>query len=508
MGEEDDKNQPTTLKSMQQGPVGMSSASQQSPSVKPVQSISAPPTKQPAKPPAVAQRGTGFTNIGKILQANVGGRTAQAVTSGVQQVGQKAGQAIGQARQQFGQAMQKADIGSPEQQKELQGVLSRVQQGGQPTEAEVTKFGQYLKGQYTGPMSLSQAGDQTLGMQAQQAQQLGQFLGTPQGKGALLERFAAGAGQKYSAGQKMLDLALLGQQGSSQALRQARQQALSVAGQYQTAEQAAQTQAQEAQARAAAIQQMAQTGIAAQANPLEQKLQKRASIRYGEEQQELKGLVEKLRTGQISAEELKSLGLSELEGTKGFFGAVDTEKLGEYFSPVEAATKASVASETEAGKMSALSKLMGKAPGEFADVSKIGKYGTEPFKGSQQTLVERVKQKEAEYEGKIAEHVKNTGDTLRLAEQGYNNAVIRMDRAEKQINAAVTKFRQQGLPDIAINEIFMREPQLAALRGEYTKQKNIADMNENNMHLAYKAQKAGIEKLQKEYHVFDKGFGK
>lgn len=482
--------QPDEQKQMQQGPAKLAPSGAGQPAMD--GRVSAGPAQQPVKAvapvaaaPAQRKTGTGFTNIGRILQANVGSRAGQAVASGIQQAGQKAGQAIGQAQQQFGQALQKADIGSAQSQQELKDVLARVGQGGQPTEAEVAKFGQYLKGQYAGPMSLAQAGDQNIQAQAQQAQQLGGLLGSSGGKTALLQRFAGAGGRRYTAGQQALDLALLGQQQSSEALKQARQQVLGVGRQFETAEKTAQAQAQEAQARAAGVKELAQKGIAEQLSPLEQTLAQRAEEQTGARKQQLTGLVEKLKKGEVSSEELDKLGLSELKGQKALYG-VRPEELAGYFDPIQQATKAGVASLSEAGKMQALGKLAGRLPEEFKDISTTGKYGAEGITGKQKDLVSRVKEGKEKYETAA-----RTAEGQYRADLEAKLSPLQQQKSEyeKGLQQAISEGNAQ-LRNIYTQLIKQTNEKISTARAPI-------DMG----------RRASLEKLRSDYGVFNKGLG-
>lgn len=348
---------------------------------------------------AAPRAGTGFTNIQRIMGANVGGRVAQAVGSGIQQAGQQAAQALGKTQQEFSQKLQEADIGKKSDEEVVKSAIQSASQGADVKGSDVEKFGQYLQGQYKGPMGLQ---DPAAQLKAQQAQQLGESLGSLGGRAALLQRFAAAPSRAYTLGQTKLDLGLMGQPAGMKALKQARQQSLGLGAQAETMAQTAQTQAKEAQARASAIKQLAESELAGKINPLEQSLTAAAAAATSGREKELGGLLEELKSGSISKQGLERLGLSDIQGFKGFYG-IRPEDLSGYFSPVERASKAGVATEAQAAQMRALSQLAGKPVDEFAKGSTFGKYGETGFGGTQGDLVTKIKQNKADYEQKMAE---------------------------------------------------------------------------------------------------------
>ena len=328
------------------------------------------------------------------------------------------------------------------------------------------------------------------------------------GKTALLQRFAGAGGRRYTAGQQALDLALLGQQQSSEALKQARRQVLGVGRQFETAEKTAQAQAQEAQARAAGVKELAQKGIAEQLSPLEQTLAQRAEEQTGAKKQELESLQSKLQRGEISKSELDRLGLSELADYKGFYGAIDPEKeLSGYFSPVEAATKAGVASQAEAGKMSALGKLAGRGAGEFADVSTAGKYAEQKFKGAQENLLEKIKAKSTEYEGKAADINKEyTNITKNLDQQAMNNERD-LSSVSKQLQDYASNYYNKFPNKFLADQMMSADPNYRKLVQQQSALQDVKNKISQGYKVAAQQQETGIKKLKSQYKVMDKYFG-
>jgi len=100
----------------------------------PAKASPAPVQQARAEQAAGPTRGTGFTGVGRFLQANVGSRLGQQVAGRVSQAGQEAasrlGQAVGQFQQQRGQQQQQLT----QQQQAAQAALQRISAGGQQQE--------------------------------------------------------------------------------------------------------------------------------------------------------------------------------------------------------------------------------------------------------------------------------------------------------------------------------------------------------------------------------------
>ena len=105
---------------------------------------SAPSGTQQARAAQAAgpTRGTGFTGVGRFLQANVGSRLGQEVAGRVSQAGQQAasrlGQAAGQFQQQLGQKQQELSA----QQQAAQAALQRIAGGVEQPQPEIKDGGQ------------------------------------------------------------------------------------------------------------------------------------------------------------------------------------------------------------------------------------------------------------------------------------------------------------------------------------------------------------------------------
>lgn len=183
------------------------------------------------------QKGTGFTNLNRIMQANRGNKLGQTVAGGIQGQVQGVQTKVKSAQEQFQEEAQKNRLDTAEAAAKRSEVLNRftpssgasaVQQPAAtpaPTQAqqtptaqpaaqspvsddEIKEFNRFRAGAYTGPKELQDAG--SLYGQAQQAEELGSLARSASGKQELLRRFVGG--KNYSSGQKQLDASILGQE--------------------------------------------------------------------------------------------------------------------------------------------------------------------------------------------------------------------------------------------------------------------------------------------------------
>ena len=195
--------------------------------------------QNPVTPEGRRQKGTGFTNIQNLLQANVGagGVMGAGIASGL---GQKAGQLrqdVQSAGQQFGQQyLQQKDktLGQGGSVAGIGGYLTGEQDVSGLSEEEAKKLGKDLaEAQYTGPTEL--ANQQNLLSRAGNVQALSTLAGMGGiGQGRLLQGSATRRGA-YTRGQGLLDQYLIGQDvGAQQAIREASAQAAGAAQQAQT----------------------------------------------------------------------------------------------------------------------------------------------------------------------------------------------------------------------------------------------------------------------------------
>lgn len=160
------------------------------------------------------KKGTGFTNLSRILQASKGARLGGQVASGVQQTGQQVRGQIGQAASEFqaktGEEATKYGEQAQTQRDTEIGQVASGAEGLNQTDL-MKKFADYRSGEYKGPKEIQDY--ESLASKATEAEQLGRLGRTSGGKQELLRRFVGG--KDYSQGEQRLDTALLGLTGQS-----------------------------------------------------------------------------------------------------------------------------------------------------------------------------------------------------------------------------------------------------------------------------------------------------
>jgi hypothetical protein len=195
------------------------------------------------------QRGTGFTNIDRILNANQGAgqRMGQSIGSNLANQAGQVRQGIQQGVSTFQAGMNQGKAGALNA---IQQGQSLKQQAGETPEAyatrlaqstnDFTKQGEQLRdAAYQGPNSLQNANQ--LQSQASGVSELGRLAGSSPGQSQLLRSQVAQRGN-YTQGQNALDQLLLGKEGQS-AIQQGRQSSAGINRQAQGAVLNAQNQA-------------------------------------------------------------------------------------------------------------------------------------------------------------------------------------------------------------------------------------------------------------------------
>lgn len=186
---------------------------------------------QDLQPVGKRQKGTGFTNIGKILGANVGAGERMG-----RQVGQAVGMQAGQAQAGVTQAQRQFQTAKTEAEQKAKSALGGVGQyldntaglaGMSEEEAKKAREVFTKEGQYTGPKGLEQESQ----LKAR-AEALGDVatmgMSGRGGRQQLARSIVAGPGM-YTRGQSLLDATLLGQSGAAQrAIEAGSRQALGV----------------------------------------------------------------------------------------------------------------------------------------------------------------------------------------------------------------------------------------------------------------------------------------
>jgi hypothetical protein len=162
------------------------------------------------------RKGSGFTNINRVVTANQGNKLGTTVASGVQNQANQVKQETEQATTNFNQEAQKTRLDTAEAAKNRDDTIGRFASPNEKTvqnvtDDDVSNFTKYRTGTYEGPKQLNDY--QTLAGKAQNTEMLGDLSRSTGGRQELLKRFVGGSG--YNQGQQGLDNLLLGQSGNA-----------------------------------------------------------------------------------------------------------------------------------------------------------------------------------------------------------------------------------------------------------------------------------------------------
>lgn len=331
--------------------------------------------------PQAQQKGSGFTNIQRIAQANQPGRLGQAVGQGIQNIARSTQQQLGQAQQQFQQQAQANRLGTEQDVARRQEVLQRISSGNEevvPTQDEVSLFEKYRRGQYTGPQGLQSA--ENLQRQAQQAEALAGATRSAGGRQALLQRFVGTP--QYTQGQQRLDTTLLGL-AAPQELSNARRSALGLVGQVQGNEDAAQAQASYLAQQARDFGQATEQDLLGRAETITTDAEQLRKQREEEEvnrRNRFDQIRQDLYKGQISREDAQAIGGQDfvdfIEGGSYLYSASPQDLINKYLQ-TEMGDRlpeniSDVISKEQAARFNALSQLAGQDP-RF-DLANVGQF--------------------------------------------------------------------------------------------------------------------------------------
>lgn len=337
LGQDEDKNQP--------GQSGNSTPPGQAPS----NSGNAPAITSSQTSNPNQQRGSGYTNISKVLQANQGNGLGSAVGNNIQQVGNQAQDNLRNAQNQFNQQTQSNQFNTDQNKQTVENVLN------DPTQAvnsqQGKQFQNLISGQYQGPQNLNNANQ--IQAQAGNLAQMGQALGSSGGRQALLQQMFGNP--QYTQGQQTLDNLLLGQSQSPE-LQQARRAALTTQGQVNNAISGAAAQGQQQTQQAQQFGKSVQDQFGNLVNTQDQSLQNAALKAQTDRDAQYRQTLQDYNTGHLTGDEANLLGVTNNENTYNLLN--DPSK---YLS--ESALKANasnVASADDYAKMQALQKLGGQ----------------------------------------------------------------------------------------------------------------------------------------------------
>lgn len=324
-------------------------------------------------------KGTGFTGVGRYLQANVGSRLGEQVAGRVAQTGQQAATRLGQAVGQFGQ-----QLGSKDQGTGLYGQLTTQQQAAQralqriagkpaetpttapegevppavdltPSQEEVAAYQAVAGGQFQAPTGLQDIGD--IRSQAQLAGQLAAGTRDTAGRLGLLRQVVGRGPQQYTKGQSALDALILGQSGGQ--LAAARRASAGLERRVGTKE----TLAAERARQFGAETERAKEEITGEATGLEKKTTSDILARQADYNTKLQQLSDKIKeeieSGRLSPEVADALSQYGITPSTRIYDR-DFKELATFLAATKApAEELTATTKEEAARLQALKKLAG-----------------------------------------------------------------------------------------------------------------------------------------------------
>lgn len=243
------------------------------PKILPSSGIATTQQPQQAQP---KRKGTGFTNLQRILQASQGSKLGQTIAGGITSQAQQVQSGVKSAQEEFNKKLQdEANTRNEQRRNEIIQTAASGEDIEQVNPNAYGDFKRYLSGEYRGPMQLEN--QQQLATQAQQAEALGTLasgVGSRSGTGIgdkqqLLRRFAGGA--DYTSGQRKLDESILARDPNAN-LAAAARQTRGIAQEAQRAASTAQAKAQEHQNLAGIFAKDTATRIDEAQTPISQKI--------------------------------------------------------------------------------------------------------------------------------------------------------------------------------------------------------------------------------------------
>lgn len=316
-------------------------------------------------------RGTGFTGVGRFLQANVGSRLGQEVAGRVSQTGQEAASRLGQSVGQFQQQRAQQQQQLTQQQQAAQAALQRISSGELTTVTpeQQAAYATVAGGGIAGPAQLQDV--EGIRSQAKLAGQLARGTQTASGRAGLLQQTVGRGPRQYTSGQSALDALLLGQAGGQ--LAAARRSSAGLERQVGAQERLAEEQARQFGAEVKKAKEEALSGASAVERPLTSELEQKLG-EFTRSRGELSNqLQEALSKGELTKEQADILGISGPVQTYGLTGAEVSNLLKSAIGQQDVTAQA-ISTPEQAAKLNALYRLTGQK--EFATPEQLAKAGT------------------------------------------------------------------------------------------------------------------------------------
>lgn len=372
-----------------------------------------------AKPAPNQQKGSGYTNIQRIVQANQGNKLGQAVGQGIQQAGQQVQGNLNQAQQQFQQQTNQNDFNTSQNQQLAQDVLNnaaqynpQTQQGPQANQGQ--QFQKLISGVYQGPTQLQNASQ--LQGQAANVSQLGQALNTSGGRVGLLQQFVGNP--QYTRGQQSLDNLLLGQANNAKELSAARQGTAGIGAKVNSAISGAQALGQQESNEAREFGNQLQTQFGQKVSDIDTQLQQKAQQAQVDRQTKYQQTIDALKSGQITQEQADLLGIGDGQQVTGDV----LNNIQQYLTlNPEQATAQNVASGQDYATLNALRQLAGQSsPTAAQDV--LGKYSGQDALADKFTKDQAFKADKEGFSSALQSQVNQYNSQLNPVKEGLKQA--------------------------------------------------------------------------------------
>lgn len=315
-------------------------------------------------------KGTGFTGVGRYLQANVGSRLGEKVAGRVAQTGQQAATRLGQSVQQFGQQLGQQQQQLTSQQQAAQEALRKISSGEltNVSPEQQAAYAAVAGGQFRAPTGLTDIGD--IQSQAQLAAKLARGTQTTAGRAGLLQQVVGRGPQQYTKGKSALDALILGQAGGE--LAAARRATAGLERQATTQEQLAAEKARQFGAET----ESAKTALGLERSGLISGLMSAGEAQRSAYEKEQKDFLDKAKaeiaSGKISKEVAEKLfGDSERISTMGF----SPQEIANLLEQGEMASLGTSLNQQQAAQIEALKKIAGEA-GFYKTPEELEKAGT------------------------------------------------------------------------------------------------------------------------------------
>jgi len=420
------------------------------------------------------QKGSGYTNIQKVLQANQGNQLGQAVGNGIQGVGQQASQNLQNQQQQFQQGTSQNQFNTGANQQLVQNVLQNPTQyvSGQPgsqslSGPQASQFQQLMSGQYQGPQGLNNT--QQLQSQAADVNQLNQAIGSQGGRTGLLQRFVGNP--QYTQGQQGLDSLLLGQQNNQQALGQARTATAGLSPQIQNAITGAQAQGQQAASQAQQFGQGVQNQFGQTVTGLNNQFQNQATQAQNASNAQYQQAIKDFQSGNISQQEANLLGVTPGEQVTGNV----LQGIGSYLTqnPLQATAQNDI-NQQQYAQLAALQQLGGQnAPTSAQNIlgqynqGQVGQFAAAPTINADTTGFNNALQNSlGNYQSQIASPLASYQQAQKIHDIWYSTDPALYTQGAKE--AAIRQFAPGALGSAnSDNEIAWANANLATDQAAY-----------------------------------------